>query len=664
MADSNINVTLTANASQMAAELQKAQNELRDFEKQLKKASDVTQIQQLQAQITLTKTKIDALGKSNVQFARSSNSAAYALNDLSRIAQDAPYGFIGIQNNINPLLESFQRLRAESKLTGNSIGKELVGALTGPAGLGLAVGVVSAAITFASVGFDRWYRSTEKAKQASKDFSESLQDAEKGAIAQGVRLEGLIKIITDVTESEKNRNLALSEANKLLSPYGEKIDNINISLSEGKRLTDLYTEALVNQAISLKYADRIADLRIKKQENSNKQLEQNIKITELSNKVSSEATKLTTVQYGTSDRAALNFLQTNKNLNDAQTQLNKIKKDGISIQKELDSATNDYNSVLTNTLKITDKSSDKNKKNAKEIETISSVIKKLKEDLADQKIFSELFDESTLKTQFDLIKSAIEKLISDFNLKPDNKIILKLKAQLDLTDEEIRIQEFLRRAREKKLPVKEGPIEEKLVGPKIAQKVTFGGSFNQAKKEVEDYYKYIQKVSQDIAGIVENTIENVIFNLGEALGAALSGGNIGSFFENIFKVIGEGMQQLGKYFIQQAIIIEKIKTFLISKPVLAIAAGIALVAIGGAMKNAFNQNAFAVGTRNAPGGMALVGERGPEMVNLPRGSQVIPAAQTAQMMGGLQSIEVFGMLRGQDIYFSNKKYGQTYGRLT
>lgn len=34
--------------------------------------------------------------------------------------------------------------------------------------------------------------------------------------------------------------------------------------------------------------------------------------------------------------------------------------------------------------------------------------------------------------------------------------------------------------------------------------------------------------------------------------------------------------------------------------------------------------AFANGTNFAPGGMALVGERGPEIVNLPRGSQVIP----------------------------------------
>jgi hypothetical protein len=43
---------------------------------------------------------------------------------------------------------------------------------------------------------------------------------------------------------------------------------------------------------------------------------------------------------------------------------------------------------------------------------------------------------------------------------------------------------------------------------------------------------------------------------------------------------------------------------------------------------------FATGTSYAPGGMALVGEEGPEIVNLPRGSQVVTASQTQKMVGG------------------------------
>jgi cyanate permease len=122
---------------------------------------------------------------------------------------------------------------------------------------------------------------------------------------------------------------------------------------------------------------------------------------------------------------------------------------------------------------------------------------------------------------------------------------------------------------------------------------------------------------------------------------------------------------LGKQFVIAAGLFAQIKKTLALKPELALIAGLALIAVGGAIRSLSSRNAFAVGTRNAPGGMALVGERGPELVNLPRGSQVIPAAQTSNMMGGFGgSVEVFGVLRGQDIFFSNKKYGQTYGRTT
>lgn len=43
-------------------------------------------------------------------------------------------------------------------------------------------------------------------------------------------------------------------------------------------------------------------------------------------------------------------------------------------------------------------------------------------------------------------------------------------------------------------------------------------------------------------------------------------------------------------------------------------------------------SANATGTSYAPGGMSLVGEQGPELVNLPSGSQVYPARQSASMM--------------------------------
>ena len=49
---------------------------------------------------------------------------------------------------------------------------------------------------------------------------------------------------------------------------------------------------------------------------------------------------------------------------------------------------------------------------------------------------------------------------------------------------------------------------------------------------------------------------------------------------------------------------------------------------------------FATGTNFAPGGWAMVGERGPELVNLPRGSQVLSAERTGQALGGGQAVTI------------------------
>ena len=51
----------------------------------------------------------------------------------------------------------------------------------------------------------------------------------------------------------------------------------------------------------------------------------------------------------------------------------------------------------------------------------------------------------------------------------------------------------------------------------------------------------------------------------------------------------------------------------------------------------FIGGAFASGTMSAPGGLALVGEMGPEIVSLPRRSQVIPAERTARILSGRRS---------------------------
>lgn len=68
---------------------------------------------------------------------------------------------------------------------------------------------------------------------------------------------------------------------------------------------------------------------------------------------------------------------------------------------------------------------------------------------------------------------------------------------------------------------------------------------------------------------------------------------------------------------------------------------------GNLLSNLFSLPKFAEGTNYAPGGMAIVGERGPELVNLPRGSEVIPnhvlsraASPVAAAGGRVQEVQV------------------------
>lgn len=46
---------------------------------------------------------------------------------------------------------------------------------------------------------------------------------------------------------------------------------------------------------------------------------------------------------------------------------------------------------------------------------------------------------------------------------------------------------------------------------------------------------------------------------------------------------------------------------------------------------------FANGTNFAPGGLSIVGERGPELMNVPKGSQITPSGRTMSLLSGMQN---------------------------
>lgn len=58
---------------------------------------------------------------------------------------------------------------------------------------------------------------------------------------------------------------------------------------------------------------------------------------------------------------------------------------------------------------------------------------------------------------------------------------------------------------------------------------------------------------------------------------------------------------------------------------------------------------LAKGTQNFPGGWAVVGEQGPELTHLPRGSQVIPHRESMDMLDGYKTANIVIQLDGRDL---------------
>jgi hypothetical protein len=150
--------------------------------------------------------------------------------------------------------------------------------------------------------------------------------------------------------------------------------------------------------------------------------------------------------------------------------------------------------------------------------------------------------------------------------------------------------------------------------------------------------------------IINNTLSDGLSNLGENIGKAIGGGGFGNIFKGIEESLASGLKSLGKYLVQtyaKIAILQKIK---FTNPALGIAAGIGLIALGALIQSQINKkNAFAKGVRNFSGGTALVGETGAELVQLPRGSNVIPAAQTSAALSNQSSIVAEYSIRGTDL---------------
>jgi hypothetical protein len=303
--------------------------------------------QQAVKNIQETVTATTKLGTAFKTLPSTSNQATNALTNLSRVAQDAPYGFIGIANNLNPLLESFQRLSKEAGGSGAAL-KAMAGSLMGPAGIGLALGAVSSIIVAFGPKIADYIKGISEATKADDKFAKGLSDASAKASETGIRLQAYLTISESANVSEQRRSEALksviTELSKVNSAYALTITNVD----EARKAVNLYTQALIAQAVASRYIDEIAIKTIALRDANKKIIEtgrEYYKTLEMSKNMSNGYSDASIVQAGAISKA--------KDANiEARKEAINLKDGIVSLNKEL---LNTYTASLNNPFFLLDK---------------------------------------------------------------------------------------------------------------------------------------------------------------------------------------------------------------------------------------------------------------------------------------------------------------------
>lgn len=204
---------------------------------------------------------VDQAASKLSKLPQSANNAGTAVGNLSRIVQDAPFGFIAISNNLQPLFDDFNRLKGQTGSVGGAF-KSLLGAIAGPAGIGLAFAAATSLITVFSKQLFGSGEAAKKAKSDVDEFNKSLDSAKSSALSSGLQLQKFVEIAKNGNLPLEQRNEALRKANDILGKYGEKLTLANVATARATELVKQYTEGLIAQALANQYADRAATLLI------------------------------------------------------------------------------------------------------------------------------------------------------------------------------------------------------------------------------------------------------------------------------------------------------------------------------------------------------------------------------------------------------------------
>jgi hypothetical protein len=536
-----LEVEFGADIKDLELKLAKAQVLLEKLKKQkdnnIKLGLDYTNLQQ---QINSAKASINSLTteikKNQSAFENHSRAAANGGNTLmnfSRIAQDAPFGIIGIGNNLTATAESFAHLSKTSGGAGNAL-KAVASSIMGTGGILLAVSLVTTGFTLmAQKGLtvsDVFQMLSGNFNQAARDIKNAYEEASKSALGEVASIKAVIAVAKDETTSRRNRLAAVNELQSKYPAYFGNLSNEQIMYGDLSKAIDDVSMALMNKSVAEKISSKAGDAQFKL-------LTLNAKILKDKENIRKAEENL---QRAVTNGASAQALATYSNeLNRYKNILQDTRKEWIAANKDVQTYQKTLN-IVTKT-DITSKATEKDVKNR------IALNKKLSKISADAANRRNPVITNNLKAA-DLVGLGDK----EFQLAKD-----RIGRDGELIRTYGKAGEFVKA----NLQVSKEAINAESMNMLIAL-----ANFNEAA-----------------SNIINNSISNTFAGLGEAIGSAMAtGGNIlKAAGSALLAGLGGILTDMGKMAIQIGVGMLGIKKALKTlNPYAAIAAGVALVALG------------------------------------------------------------------------------------
>lgn len=271
MAGGKLTVEIGADITDFEKKIQEVEFDIKELSKvkldRLKLGLDTTeinnQIKDAKNNLTQLKTAVKDTGQSFASAVPKVANAGNTLTQFSRIAQDAPFGIVGIGNNITATAEAFASLKESTGSTGGAL-KELASSIAGTGGILLGVSLLTTGLTLLeqsglSVG-DVIDKITGNFDEFDAALKKANEEAVKNSAAEISGMNALVSTAKDVNLSMNDRLLAVNELQKTYPGYFGNLSKEQILNGNVKTAVEGVTQALIARAKAQVLTDEIVKL--------------------------------------------------------------------------------------------------------------------------------------------------------------------------------------------------------------------------------------------------------------------------------------------------------------------------------------------------------------------------------------------------------------------